>query len=98
MKALNKSYKVPKEEKYGVCNKFITKLTDYFFTIIDLGTASFGKEPSFTHQKEHFPLIKCFVPMYIDFDDYPRYSGSNSEKFEIYVNENIKCDHWYEYC
>ena len=28
VKALNKSYKVPREEKYGVCKKSITKLTD----------------------------------------------------------------------
>ena len=28
VKALNKSYKVTREEKYGVCKKFITKLTN----------------------------------------------------------------------
>ena len=38
VKASNESYKVPIKEKYGVCKKFITKLTDYFFTIIELGT------------------------------------------------------------
>ena len=42
-------------------------LTDYFFTIIDLVTASFGNESLFTQHKEKFPLIKCFGPMYIDF-------------------------------
>ena len=57
-------------------------MTDYFFTIIDLGTASFENEPLFTQQKENLPLIKCFGPMYIDFDEYPRYSGRNSEIFE----------------
>ena len=53
MKALNKTYKVPREDKYvvskyftredkyGVCKKFITKLIDYFFTIIEWGTTSF---------------------------------------------------------
>ena len=97
MKALNKTYKVPREEKYGVCKKFITKLTDYFFTIIDLGTTSFENEPSFTQQKEFFRLIKCFSPMYIDFDEYPLYSGINSEFFGKYVNENIKCEHGYAY-
>ena len=35
--------------------------------------------------------------MYIDFDEYPRYSGRNSEIFEKYVNENIKCKHDYAY-
>ena len=53
-KALNKNFKVPGEEKIGVCKKFITKLTDYFFSIIDLGTTSFGNEPLFTQQKEFF--------------------------------------------
>ena len=80
--ALNKPDKSPREEKYGVCKKIMTKLTDYFFTIIDLGTASFGNESLFTQQKENFPLVKCFGPMYIDFDEYPCYSGRNSENFE----------------
>ena len=71
-------------DRHGVCKKIITKLTDYFFTIIDLGTASFGNESLFTQQKENYPLIKCFGPMYIDFDEYPRYSGRNSEIFKIY--------------
>ena len=35
--------------------------------------------------------------MYIDFDEYPRYSGRNSDFFEKYVNENIKCEHGYAY-
>ena len=52
--ALNKPDKSPREEKYGVCKKIITKLTDYFFTIIDLGTASFGNESLFTQQKDFF--------------------------------------------
>ena len=97
LKALNKSYKVPREEKYGVCKKIITKLTDYYFTIIELGTTSFGNYPSFTQQKEKFPLIKCSGPMCIDFYEYPRYSGRNSKKIEKYVNESIKCDHGYAY-
>ena len=72
-------------------------MTDYFFTIIDLGTVSFGNQPSFTQQKEKNPLIEFFGPIYIDFGEYPRYSGRNSEMFEKYVNENIKCDHAYAY-
>ena len=75
----------------------MTKLSDYFFTIIDLGAASFGNEPSFTQHKEFFSLIKCFGPIYIDFDEYRRYRGRNSEMFEKNVNENIQCDHGYEY-
>ena len=35
--------------------------------------------------------------MYIDFDEYPHYSGRNSAIFEKYVNENIKCEHGYAY-
>ena len=75
----------------------MTKLTDYFFTIMDLGTASFGNESSFTQQKENSPLIKKFGPMYIDFDEYPPYSGRISEIFEKNVNEDIKCVHGYAY-
>ena len=63
VKALNKTYKVPREDKYGVskkftredkygvCKKFITKLTDYFFTIIESGTTSFENKPLITQQK-----------------------------------------------
>ena len=35
--------------------------------------------------------------MYIDFDDYPPYSGSISEIFETNVNANIQCDNGYAY-
>ena len=75
VKALNNNFKVPGEETFRVCKKIITKLTDYFFAIIDLGTTSFGNEPLFTQQKEKCQLIQCFGPMFIDFDDYPHYSG-----------------------
>ena len=34
--------------------------------------------------------------MYIDFDEYPRYSGKNSEIFEN-VNKKIQCVHSYAY-
>ena len=35
--------------------------------------------------------------MYIDFDEYPHYSGRESIIFEKYVNEDIKCEHGYAY-
>ena len=35
--------------------------------------------------------------MFIDFDDYPRYSGKESIIFEKDVNEAIKCEHGYAY-
>ena len=54
LKALNKNLKVPGEETFGVCKKFITTLTDYFFSTIDFGTTSFGNKPFFTQQKENF--------------------------------------------
>ena len=60
VRALNKPDISPREEIFGVSKKLITKLTDDFFTIIDLGTASFGNESSFTQQKENSPLINCF--------------------------------------
>ena len=88
VKALNKNYKFPSEDKcgvegkYGVFKKFITKWTDYSFTILESGTTSFEKEPLITKQKENCRLIKHFGPMYIDFDEYPHYSGRNSAIFE----------------
>ena len=77
VKALNKNYISPREGKYGVCKTFKTRLTKYFFTVIGLGTASFENEPLFTQQKKN-PLIACIGPMYIDFDEYPRYSSRKS--------------------
>ena len=62
-------------------------MPDYFFKIINLGTVSFGNESLFTQQKDNSPLIKYFGPMYIDFDEYPPYSGRNFENFENNVNE-----------
>ena len=35
--------------------------------------------------------------MYIDYDEYPCYSGRNSEMFEKIVNENIQCVQGYAY-
>ena len=35
--------------------------------------------------------------MYIDFDEYPSYSGRVSKRFETNVNNNIQCDHGYAY-
>ena len=72
-------------------------MTDYFFAIIDLGTTSFGNEPLFTQQKEKCRLIQFFGPMFIDFDQYPHYSGRESIIFEKYVNEDIKCEDGYAY-
>ena len=89
MRALNKPDISHREEIFGVCKKFITKLTDYFFTIIDLGTAWFGNESLFNPQKDNAPLIKQIGPMYIGFDDYPPYSGRISKMFWKNVNENI---------
>ena len=73
--------------------QIIKKLTDYFFIVLDLGTASFGNGYLFTQLKESYPLIKYFGPMYIDFDEYPPYSGRISEKSETNVNDHIQCDH-----
>ena len=38
-----------------------------------------------------------FGPMYIDFDEYPLYSGARSENFEANINAHIQCDHVYPY-
>ena len=68
-------------------------MTDCFFIILDLGTTSFGNGSLFTELKANAPLLKYFGPMYIDFDEYPCYSGKTSAIFERNVNESIQCDH-----
>ena len=42
-------------------------------------------------------MIKHFGPIYIDFGEYPPYSGRISEIFEKNDNENIQCVHGYAY-
>ena len=97
MRALNKPDISPRVKIFGVCKNFIRKLIYYFFTIIYLGTASFVNEFLLNQLKDNAPLIKKFGPMYIDFDEYPPYSGRIFENFEKNVNENIQCDHGYAY-
>ena len=97
VKALNNNFKVPGEETFEVSIKFITELTDYFFSMINLGTTSFGNEALFTQQKEKYRLIQCCGPIFIDFDEYPHYSGRESIIFEKDVNAAIKCEYGYKY-
>ena len=82
MRALRKPDTGPRKQIYGVCKTLITKLTDYFFMLIYLGTVLFGNKPLFTQQKDNSPLVKCFGPIYFDFDEYLCYSGRKSEFFE----------------
>ena len=51
VRALNKIDKKPGDCIFGVGNKFTIKLTDYFFMILDEGTASFGNGYLFTELK-----------------------------------------------
>ena len=81
MKALKTFYNEPGYCIFGVCNKFIWKLTDYFFIVLDEGTALVGNRNLFIEPKENSTLIKHFGPMYVDFDKYPSYSGTISESF-----------------
>ena len=97
VRALNKIDEKPRHCIFGVCNKFIRKMTDYFFIILDLGTASIGNESLFTQLKENAALIKKIGPMYIDFDEYPTYSDTIYEVFETNINANIQCEHDYSY-
>ena len=64
-------------------------MTDYFFTIIDLGTKSFVNGSSFTQMEENDLLIKYVRPMYIDYDEYPPYSDRIFEIFVKNVNEKF---------
>ena len=92
VRALNNFDKSPREGKFGVCKIIIKNLTDYFFVILDLGTASFVNGYMFTELKENSPLIERLGLMYVDFDEYPGYSGRISVIIEKNVNENIRCD------
>ena len=57
-------------------------MTDYLFMILDLGTTSFVNISVFTTLNKISPLIKKIGSMYIDFDDYPCYSGKKSANFK----------------
>ena len=65
--------------------------------ILDLGTTLFRDGFLFTEIKGNSPLLKHVGPMYIDFDEYPRYSGRKSAISENNVNESIQYDHGYAY-
>ena len=52
----------------------------YFFAIIDKENVSLEKK-FISCPKMNATLIKHFGPMYIDFYDYPTYSGALSEFF-----------------
>ena len=72
-------------------------MTDYLFAIIDEGTALLGNGTLCTVLKEKNTFIKMFGTMYIDFYQYPPYSGVISEIFETILNAHIQCDHGYPY-
>ena len=65
--------------------------------ILDETTASFGNGYLFTEVNENAPFIKQIGSMYIDFDEYPQYSGRISEIFEKNDKESIQYDHCYDY-
>ena len=97
MKALNKSDNVPGYGIFGVWKKFISKLTDYFFTIIDEETTSLGKR-TFYYPKIICNIDKIFsTNVYFDFNDYPPYSGAISENFETNINARIWCNNGFPY-
>ena len=97
MKVLNKIDNEPGHCILEACNKFIRKLTDYLFEILDEGNASLVNGTLFTAPKENSTLINCFGLMYIDFDKYPPCSGTISKNVETSINAHIQCDHGYPY-
>ena len=36
--------------------------------------------------------------MYLQLDDYPPYTGKNSDNFETHINSNLRCIHGYTNC
>ena len=79
VRALNKIDEKPGYCIFDVCNKFIRKMKDYFFMILNLVTASFGNGSLFTQLKENAALIEHFGPICIDFYEYPPYSGREKD-------------------
>ena len=73
VKALNR--KKNGSKGFGVCKIFITTLTEYFFSTFGLGTTSVGENLFYTTERKMSIDTKYFGPMFIDFDDYPHYSG-----------------------
>ena len=72
-------------------------MTDYFFTIIDLGTASFVNESSFTQQKDNAPLIKKLGQYILILMSILPIKVINNSDILKDVNENIQCVHGYAY-
>ena len=60
MKARNKIDNESGDCIFGVCNEFIGKRMDYFFTIFDKETASLGNETLLTALKEKIYTDKTF--------------------------------------
>ena len=48
--------------------------------------------------KKNSMLTCLYGPMYLQLDDYPPYSGKNSEIFETHININLRCIHGYINC
>ena len=97
MKTLKKIDNKPGYFILGVSNVFISKLTDYFFAIIDEETPSLGHVTLFTGIKVKFYTDKHFGPMYIDFDYHYFYIGAIYENFKTIDNAHIQCDNGYPY-
>ena len=44
-------------------------------------------------------MLTCeYGLMYLHLDDYPPYSGKNSDIFETHINSNLRCIHGYTNC
>ena len=44
-------------------------------------------------------MLTCvYGPMYLQLDDYPPYTGKNSDIFETHINSNLRCIHGYTNC
>ena len=44
-------------------------------------------------------MLTCvYGTMYLQLDDYPPYTGKNSDNFETHINSNLRCIHGYSNC
>ena len=51
------------------------------------------------NQLKNKGMLTCvYGLMYLHLDDYPPYTGKNSDIFETHINSNLRCIHGYINC
>ena len=93
VKLLNKIENEPGDCIFAVCKNFILKLTYHLFTNIDKETPSIENEILYTSLKQNAALTWLSGPIYINFDEYPLYTGSIKNIYITNIDAHIKYCH-----